>query len=108
MGVARLSPLEQQILPRFIDAARDILRERLVRVVLFGSRARGDSDEDSDVDLLVLTRGHTSEQERAVIDAATLLSLESDLLLSPLVREEEWLQSDAPIVREIHREGVPL
>lgn len=106
--VAVLSPLEQQFLPRFVAEARRALGERFVRVVLFGSRARGDSDEHSDVDLLVVTRGHSRAEEQAVIDAAAALSLESELRLAPVVRDEHWLSSDWPIVREIAREGVPL
>jgi uncharacterized protein len=84
------------------------LGDRFVRVVLFGSRARGDSDEHSDVDLLVVTRGHTADEERAIVDAATTLSIESELILSPLVRDERWLTIDIPVVREIVREGVTL
>lgn len=60
--VMRLSPLELQVLPRFVEATKRVLGARFVRVVVFGSRARGDSDEDSDVDLLVVTRGHTPEE----------------------------------------------
>src|SRR5688572_20399263 len=104
----RLSPLEEAMLPRFCGAARTILGDRLSRVVLFGSRARGESDEDSDVDLLVVTTGHSADEERAIVDAATTLSLESGLILSPLVREERWLTTDIPVVREIAREGVTL
>ena len=44
-----------------IQAIRDTLNElygaRLKGVVLFGSRARGDVDDDSDLDLLVLLEG---------------------------------------------------
>lgn len=108
VDMVRLSPLEVDVLPRFREAARQALGDRFVRVVLFGSRARGDSDEDSDVDLLVVTRGHSEVEERVIVDAATLLSLESDLMLSPLVREERWLMMDIPVVREIAREGVTL
>ena len=108
VDMVRLSPLEVDVLPRFREAARQALGDRFVRVVLFGSRARGDSDEDSDVDLLVVTRGHSEDEERVIVDAATLLSLESDLMLSPLVREERWLMMDIPVVREIAREGVTL
>ncbi len=40
-----------------IDALRQALKERLVAVVLFGSRARGDAAESSDWDVLVIAEG---------------------------------------------------
>lgn len=106
--MVRLSPLEEDVLPRFREAARQVLGDRFVRIVLFGSRARGDSDEHSDVDLLVVTRGHSEDEARAIVDAASRLSIESALMLSPLVRDERWLTTDIPVVREIAREGVTL
>lgn len=42
---------------RLVDALRESLGDRLVAVVLFGSRARGDARPESDWDLLVLAEG---------------------------------------------------
>ena len=42
---------------RFIAAARGQFGDRLVRVVLYGSKARGDAHSESDLDLLVVLRG---------------------------------------------------
>lgn len=39
-----------------IDALKQALSDNLVAVVLFGSRARGEADENSDWDLLVIAR----------------------------------------------------
>lgn len=56
--------MEFSLPPRISTALADARRhlaalygDRLVRVVLFGSHARGDAREDSDVDLLVVLRG---------------------------------------------------
>jgi predicted nucleotidyltransferase len=43
-------PLNDPVLTRFRDAARAQYGKRLVRIVLFGSRARGDQRPDSDYD----------------------------------------------------------
>lgn len=47
---------ETEILDQVVDALRSALGERLVSVVLFGSRARGDATPESDWDLLVIAR----------------------------------------------------
>ncbi len=41
---------------RLAGEVRELLGDRLDRIVLFGSRARGDVHEESDIDVLVLTR----------------------------------------------------
>lgn len=47
---------DDPILERFRAAVMEIYGDRLERVVLFGSRARGDAQPDSDYDIAVLLR----------------------------------------------------
>lgn len=48
--------MKENILDPVVTALRNGLGDRLVAVVLFGSRARGEADRDSDWDLLVIAR----------------------------------------------------
>jgi predicted nucleotidyltransferase len=60
-----LAPAERQA----IEAAAAALRARfpVTDIVLFGSKARGDSDPESDIDLLVLTsRPLDAEEQRRI------------------------------------------
>jgi hypothetical protein len=50
------SPAADPILQRFRAALDTLYRDRIERVVLFGSRARGDAREDSDYDVAVLLK----------------------------------------------------
>jgi predicted nucleotidyltransferase len=50
-------PLEQRVLGPALEALKTALGERLLAVVLFGSRARGEASAGSDWDLLVLAEG---------------------------------------------------
>jgi predicted nucleotidyltransferase len=47
------SPVDDPILKRFRAALAELYGDRLERVVLFGSRARGDARADSDYDIAV-------------------------------------------------------
>jgi predicted nucleotidyltransferase len=49
-------PSHDPVLQRFKTALQDIYGSRIERVVLFGSRARGDAREDSDYDVAVFLR----------------------------------------------------
>jgi len=96
------------------EAAR-VLSDRfpVERIVLYGSKARGTDDPESDVDLLVLTARELAWKERnALTDVLFDVQLAHGVVISVLVvptREwEEGLCSVLPIHDEIDREGVPL
>ena len=50
------SPADDPILKRFRAALDTLYGDRIERVVLFGSRARGDAREDSDYDVAVFLK----------------------------------------------------
>jgi predicted nucleotidyltransferase len=64
----------------------------LSRLVLFGSRARGDNEPDSDMDVLVVLEGPVSrESEEYVRSCAWELSYENGVVIFPLVvARTEW------------------
>ena len=107
-------PFVNEALGRFREALRVRFEGRLVECVLFGSYARGEAHEDSDVDVLVAIDGLTDVERREVIDLAYREGRAQDELvgLSPLV----YSTADAArmrsggrrLFRDIDREGVPL
>lgn len=54
--LAKLDHAERRAIKRFVEVLRQRLGDDLVSVWLFGSRARGEGNAGSDVDLLVVTR----------------------------------------------------
>ena len=96
-----------------IAAAVKLLREQfpVEEVVLFGSKARGTDDPESDIDLLILTSHQINWQERhRLIDALFDIELAYDVVISTLVvPKEEWEQGYwrvLPITDEIEKDGV--
>lgn len=83
----------------------------LVDVRLFGSWARGEATEESDVDVLVLLRDPAWSDRRAVLDLAGDLFYELDLLVSPTVLSsatyQAWRRQERPLVMDIERDGIP-
>jgi uncharacterized protein len=113
-GMRTLSdaPLAERDL-RAVNAAVEMLRERfpVEQVIVYGSKARGDSDEESDIDLLLVTSRPIQWRERkAIIDALFDIEMAHDAIISILiVTVEEWsggIFTAFPIYREIIRDGV--
>ena len=65
------------ILHRFRAALDEAYGDRLARVVLFGSRARGDARPDSDYDVAVFIEGLTS----IGTEAGRIAAIGTDILL---------------------------
>lgn len=96
-----------------IAAAVELLRRMFPvdRVVLFGSKATGKDDAESDIDLLVLTSRPLSWRERnAMTDALFDIQLDSGVVISTLaISSTDWnvgRYSVLPIHAEVERYGV--
>ncbi len=88
----------------------EIYGQRLKAVCLFGSYARGDYGDDSDVDVMIVLSDY--QNYGAEIDQSgeliSQLSLEYGLSISRvIIKEIQWQESDTPLLRNIRAEGVP-
>lgn len=95
-----------------IDAAVMLLRERfpVEKVILYGSKVRGDSNQYSDIDLLLVTsRPLHWREEKTIVEILFDLGMEYDVIFSPLfASSDEWDRGvfrEFPIYREIMEEG---
>lgn len=83
----------------------------LVAVYLYGSYARGDFDENSDIDLAVVLKGRVSPCREINRLGETLsdIALRHDVLISIYPISQEMLQDrKGPLFENIRREGVKL
>ena len=67
----------------------NLLGPQAFKMVLFGSRARGDYGEESDVDVAILVRGLTREMKRRILDKVAEIELEYLLPISALVFSQD-------------------
>ena len=79
---------------------------------LYGSRARGDNDSESDFDILVVVPGLTKELKDTIRDIVWEKGFDNDMFISALiVNKQDWYESPlrvSPIKKSIEREGVSL
>lgn len=93
-----------------LDASlRSTFGSRLRDVQLFGSYARGEATEDSDVDVLVLVDGLASSEIAIVSDCATVVTLATGapLAVLPIATErfERMSATGRGLAAEIARDG---
>ncbi len=90
---------------------RSVYGTRLRRLVLYGSHARGDAEEGSDLDLMVvLDRVTDPLAEREHLSRTICkLSLKYNVVLSVTVAGERSLAEEGnPLYLNIKREGIPV
>lgn len=101
------------------DVERDVLDEIVgrivaaihpIRIVLFGSRARGDAEERSDMDLLVIAESAKPRSRRAAPLYGTLsdILVPMDILVYSPGEVEEWRDVPQAFVTTALREGRTL
>jgi uncharacterized protein len=88
---SHLTSQEREALTDFTSRLRERFPGRILQTVLFGSKARGDSDAWSDIDLLILVREEDWALRRAINTMAARVSLEYDVLIGPrVIGQERW------------------
>ncbi len=90
------------------------MRTDLLDLQLFGSRARGQGGEDSDLDVLVLVEPRWRERARRhrIVDMASDVGVAHHVHIAPMVWTRAMLDDlerrGRRIVAELRRDGVPL
>ena len=111
-GLDALSPAARNHLATFKREVEEALPGQVARVTLFGSRARGDAEEDSDYDVAVFVRraADDSRVHDVVIDAAYPHMLEG-VNISAIVLPEDYLDDPERLTalgEDIINQGVSL
>jgi len=99
-----------EILKKFKEELRRILGDKFVKLILFGSFARGDYKFGSDIDVLLVVKEEPTEEEELKISLLTTdMSLTHDIVIScftyPYDAFQKW---ETPFLMNIRREGINI
>jgi predicted nucleotidyltransferase len=104
-----MDPTVQRVLDAFRSGIEHLYAERLRRIILYGSWARGEATENSDIDVAVVLEGEVApgyEIDR-MIDLVTQINLDFGVLLSVYpVSERDFMAINSPLLRNIRKEGI--
>ena len=97
-----------------VAGLRDIFGEQLDRVILYGSYARGDYDEESDIDVMALVdmdKNELVKYRRRVNAFSNQLDLKHDVLLSIKLQDKEtfaqW-EDALPFFKNVKKDGIRI
>lgn len=99
---------------KFTEEIKQLLGNRLKKIILYGSYARGDYNKQSDVDIMILTDLSFKEIEEyrdKISDIAYDIELDTGIVLSPIVKNIEKYNSMVnfvPFYKNVQKEGVVL
>jgi len=100
----------REILKEFREEIEKLYGKRLKSIILYGSWARGNATDDSDIDVLIILGGKVipgMEIDR-MIDIITEINLEHGVLISVYpVSEKDYSTINSPLLINVRREGVP-
>ncbi len=85
--------------------------ERLVQLILYGSQARGDARQDSDIDILVVLDGqvHAGKEIARTSEFIAALCLDRTVVISSAFASTVCFQQQkSPFFLNVRREGVPI
>lgn len=104
----------QSIMNGYVEKIKKIYGSHLQRVILYGSYARGDATESSDIDIMILVdledldiKKYSDELSEVTFD----LNLDNDLMIMPIVKNEthfNYWMSAYPFYRNVQEEGVAI
>ncbi len=104
--------MEERVRSEFVDGILRILKNRLEKIVLYGSVARGSDTEGSDIDIALVMYGKLdSDTEDRLSDFVVDMNLKYDKVFSVIDIDADhfrtWLEV-LPFYQSVEKEGIVL
>ena len=107
-----LNKTEREIVNSFVKELKEKLGDEIVDIRLFGSKARGDFNEESDIDIFVLVKKKTPTTREKVSSLAADLIFEHDIPLSVVLYDLYEYHKNKELgsffFESVEREGIAL
>lgn len=104
----------QTVTQSVIQASVELLSDKIYKIILYGSYARGDFNMESDVDILIIlncSQEETRSYRKEVSRIASRISLANDVEVSLLLIDQQSFKERIdilPFYQNVQREGVAL
>lgn len=102
------------ITSELVEEVTKLLKNDVYKIILYGSYARGDADNESDIDIMILLgcgKDKVPAYRKQLVKVASSASLKNDIEVSFMLRDRETFEQNEkilPFYRNVAREGVAL
>ena len=102
------------ITDQVVDEVTKLLKNDIYKIILYGSYARGDADDESDIDIMILLncgKDRVPEYRKQLVKVASSASLKNDVEVSLMLRDRETFEENLkilPFYQNVVKEGVAL
>lgn len=102
------------ITKEIVEDVLELFKEKVYKIVLYGSYARGDFTKESDVDIMILLncdKEEVKQYRKEISRLASRIGLKNDIEISLLLRDKETFeqgQKVLPFYQNVAGEGVEL
>lgn len=100
------------ILRQIIDYSKELFGDKFKNAILYDSYVRGDYDEESDIDIMIMVdmpRDELYKYRKLMTDFCANLDLENNVFLSPKLQSvpffNEW-KNTLPFYQNVIKDGV--
>ncbi|MBA3047923.1 nucleotidyltransferase domain-containing protein [Patescibacteria group bacterium] len=83
--MSKLSQKEKLALKEFKKELKKKLSNRLIKIILFGSKARGDARKDSDIDVLIIVKRKSERTMNFIFDKKIEIDCKYNVFISPKI-----------------------
>ena len=103
---------ERHAIELFREAIKNSIGESVIKMSVFGSKVRGDYNEASDIDILIIVKERSLWMMDKIAEVTSELNIEHNLSIAPVVfSENEYNMNemmDSPFIISIGAEGLSL
>ena len=104
----------KEILKKYVNEIQELYGNQLKSVILYGSYARGDFKQDSDIDIMILvdmTDIEIREKGQFLSEATFEYNFDNNIMIMPIVKNlnhfNKWLRA-CPFYFNVKKEGIEL
>lgn len=109
--LGHLNRIEEEAITKLKNLLSQKLGDNLKNVLLYGSKARGDYNNDSDIDILVVADTVTPDVKDIIRDAVLDIQLEYSLPIAAHIRSLDYINAQRNnglnlFIHNVEREGI--
>ena len=91
------------------DFAKKIMNSKIKQIVLFGSVARGEDDENSDIDLLIIATDEESVEDEISDEVMDVLLYQNEHISAHIISEDYYnMTKNFSFLKNVYEDGIIL